>query len=597
MTISMLLVLGILLAAVVVFVTGWLRADLVALLVLLSLGLSGVLTPQETLGSFGRSAVVIICAAFVLTGALDHTGVSQALGGLLLRVVGEREWRLVAATSTTAALLSLVMNNIAAGAVLMPAVVTACRRLRISPARVLLPMAIATQLGGMATLLTTSNIVAASVLRDQGVASFGLLDFLPVGGPVALAGLAYLVLIGRRLLPEHSPVEAALQPRRSLTELYDLQRDLQPVLVTPASPLVGLSLVASNLGARYGYRVVALDRPGARVTRAPLPDMVVQAHDHLILQGPPLRADLAQSLGLAPSNPIDVPLAGEATGLFEAVVAPRSGLAGKTLRATMFREKYGFSVLAIWRAGTPMRAGLADQSLQFGDALLLQGPRARLSLLGADNDLIVLAEGEGPPLRTRRRPLALAILAVTLVVAATGLVPIAETLLVGALMCVVTGCLSMDEAYASIEWRAVFLVGGMLPMGVALTKTGAAALMGHWLIATMGGYGPLGLLAGLFVFTVVLTQIIPGGSATPLVVAPIAFSAAQVAGVDPRAFVMAVALATSTSILTPFAHPVNVLVMGPGGYQLRDYLRVGLPLVLLMFVLVMLLLPQVWPVS
>jgi di/tricarboxylate transporter len=279
----------------------------------------------------------------------------------------------------------------------------------------------------------------------------------------------------------------------------------------------------------------------------------------------------------------------------EAVLSPRSDLIGRTLGETRFRDRYGMAVLAIWRAGHSLRAGLTDLSLQLGDGLLLQGDRSRLPVLRAESDLIVLdrAMDEPPPSRRRSR-IALAVMILTLAIAATNVFGVGEVMLGGALVMILTGALSMDDAYQAVEWRSVFLVAGMLPLGTAMTKTGAADLITHGVLAVLGGAGPVAILAGLVALAVLLTQAM-NGAAVAAVMAPIAIQTAQRIGVDPRAMAMGVALATSIAFLTPLGSPVNILVMGPGGYRFRDYFRVGLPLTLLLFALIVGLLPLVWP--
>jgi di/tricarboxylate transporter len=592
-------VLAVLCLATALFISNRLRADVVALLVLVTLGASGVITQADAFSGFSSSSVITILAAFVITGAINQTGLGQRLGIFLLRLAGQSPHRLLVLLTFSAGLLSLFMNNIAAAAVLMPVAMTAARHIKVSPTRLLLPMAFATQLGGMATLLTTSNVVAASILRNQGLPSFGLLSFLPVGGPIALLGLGVLVVSTRFLLPassENAPSLAIEEARAPLTDLYDLQRGMGMALVLPNSPLAGRSLAASGLGQNPGLTVVAIVRSSGQVVRIPKPDENLRADDRLLFT-PPRSEEALNALGLEiqPADGWNEYLVGPRTRLVEVVVAPRSTLEGKTLRQIQFRSRYNMNVLAIWQNGYPVRDKLEDLPLHNGDALLLQGRREPIRLLAGGSDLIVLSE-ESLQTQYRGKELrAVIIIVATLVAAATSWLPVAETLFLGGLMLIVFGCLSIEEAYAAIEWRSVVLVGGMLPMGTALTKTGAADMIAKYLSTALDAFGPLALLAGFFLVTAVLTQFIPGGSATPLVIVPIAITAAQQIGADPRAFAMAVALATSTSLLTPMAHPVNALVMGPGGYRPRDYLRLGLPLVLLTFALTLWLLPYLYP--
>ena len=283
----------------------------------------------------------------------------------------------------------------------------------------------------------------------------------------------------------------------------------------------------------------------------------------------------------------------------EAVLAPRSTLLGHTLRTARFREKYGMNVLGIWRAGRPIRTNLGDLPLAFGDALLLQGPRNQMALLRTEPDLILLNAGEvePPPVTSRsKRWLAPAIMLAAVILAAFNTPLVGEIMLGAALLTVLTGILTMDQAYGAIEWRSVFLVAGMLPLGLAMTNSGAAALLSDKLITFLSPAGPLALLAGLLVLTILLTQAMHG-AAVATVVAPIAIQTAQQTGLDPRALAMGVALASSMAFLTPLGHPVNVLVMGPGGYRIRDYLKVGWLLTLLIFGVIMVFLPIFWPLT
>jgi di/tricarboxylate transporter len=595
------LVLAVLILATILFISNRLRADVVALIVLVTLGASGLITQADAFSGFSSSSVITILAAFVITGAINQTGLGRRLGTFLIRLADHSPRRLLVVLTFSAGFLSFFMNNIAAAAVLMPVAMSAARQIRVSPTRILLPLAFATQLGGMATLLTTSNVVVSSILRNQGLPSFGLLSFLPVGGPIALVGLIVLVLTTPYLLPATSdnvPSMDSEAARASLAEVYDIQRGMGVALVMTTSPLAGRLLGASGLGQKPGLTVVAIVRSSGQVVRIPKPDEELRADDRLLFT-PPHSEEVLSALGLEmqPADGWNEWLVGPRTRLVEVVVAPRSTLEGKTLRQIQFRSRYQMNVLAVWQKGRPVRERLEDLPLQVGDALLLQGRREPIRLLAGGADLIVLSEDNLQPQRRGKEGRALIIILATLAAAATGWLPVAETLFAGGLLLILTGCLSIEEAYAAVEWRSVVLVGGMLSMGLALTKTGAADVIAKFLSTSLDAFGPWVLLAGFFLVTAILTQFIPGGSATPLVIAPIAITAAQQMGADPRAFAMAVALATSTSFLTPMAHPVNALVMGPGGYRPRDYLRLGLPLALLTFAMTLWLVPYLYPLG
>ncbi|MGB9723521.1 MAG: SLC13 family permease [Chloroflexia bacterium] len=595
---NLLLTLGILVVAVALLLSDRLRPDLVALLVVVALGLCGVLTPQEAFSGFSRSAVVTILAIFILTEGLRRSGVTERVGSFLLRLGGKQESRLVAVVMVAGAFFSLFMNNIAAASVLLPAVTGAARKARLSLSRLLLPLALGTILGGMATLLTTTNIIVSSLLQEQGLAGYGLLDFAPVGLPIVAVGIAYMVLWGRRRLPE-----ALLQEREGpssrpsdLVEVYRLGERLFRARIPAGSYLVGRPLVQSTFRERYGLTVVALEREG-RVLLSPSPDTRFQEGDIVLLEGRLeefRRRDVPPYLEILPPRPwCEQDLESPEVAVVEAVLAPRSTLIGQTLRSAHFREKYGLNVLGIWRAGRPIRTALSDLPLQFGDAMLLQGPRRNLPLLRGEPDLILLGEEEeaAPP---RRGWMAPATMAATLVLVALFPSLMGELMLGGALLMVLSGALTMDQAYRAVEWKSLFLIAGMLPLGTAMAKTGAAALLAGHIVSLLGPAGPWPLLAGFFLLAMLLTQVMHG-AAVAGVVAPMAVQAALAGGINPRSLAMAVALATSMAFLTPLGHPVNVLVMGPAGYRFRDYLRVGLPLTLLLSALILLLLPVLWP--
>src|SRR5579859_6477347 len=593
------LLLLIIVASVILFLSEKLRPDLIALLVVVALGVSGLLSSRDTFSGFSNPSVILIIAVFILTGGLFRTGVSAVIGRWLIRAAGDHENRLIALVVLAAAGLSLFMNNIASAAVIMPAVMDATRRTKISPSKILLPMAMATQLSGMATLFTTSNIVASGVLVSLGLKGFGLFDFLTVGGPAALAGLAYLIVFSRRLLPDREPTvrQQEEQAHQELAKLYRLDERLLAAQVRPTSPLVWRSLAQSGLRQLLGASVVGIQRQN-KTLFSPVADERLRPNDILLLESRPVPPDALAELGLlvSPVEDWGERLTSDKYELVEVLVGPRSRYLGRSLKEIQFQTKFGMAVVALLQGERVYRAAAAGVTLRGGEALLLHGSKERLNILRNEPDWIVLSVEHNETLRLRKMGLALLIMLATLVGAAIGPLPVAEVFFIGALAMVLTGCLTMAEAYQAIEWRSVFLVAGMLPVGVALSKTGTAHLLGGAIIAATGNLGPLATIAGLFLVTMALNQFIPGGSAVPAVLAPIAISAAQGLGADPRAFALVVAVATGTSLLTPFAHPVNVLVMGPGGYSSRDYLRLGWPLIVITFVVVLVTVHLFWHV-
>lgn len=595
--IVMLALMGI---AMIAFVSQVLRADLVALLLLIALAVTQLLTPQDTFSGFGRSAVITVMSLFILTSALHHTGATRQLGAGLLRLAGGGVMRLVLLVMVTAAILSLFMNNIAAGAVLLPIVMGLTAQSKISPSKLLIPLAFGTILGGMATLFTTSNILVSTALRDSGLAGFGVLDFAPVGGMVALAGTAFMVLVGWRLLPDRSPLENASQVRvlrRELSELYQLKERLWELRVDPDSPFAKKTLAESCIGENLGLSVMAVVHHN-HVNLAPKPDQVLLPQDILLVAGREERVmDLADcGFALLADAVWQGGLSSDKIGMFEVAIAPRSSVVGRTLKQLHFREKYGLWVVSLWREGRPYRTDVGNMPLRFGDSLLIHGELDKARMLQAEPDYLVLLPEGYQALRPAKAPLAVAIMVAAVLVAAIGWLPVAEAMLAGALLAVITGCLTMDEAYQAIEWRVIFLIAAMLPVGLAMTNTGTAALLGQLVMQSLGGYGPWVTLAGFFVLTVALTQVM-SSQATAVVLSPIALAAANAMSVNPYTFAMAVAMGCSTAFLTPLGHPVNMLVMGPGGYTFRDFIKVGLPLTLVTFAAAMIALPIFWPLA
>ena len=591
----------ILIVALILFLTDKLPADLVSLLVLVSLGISGVLTPQEAFSGFSRSAVITIMAIFILAEAIQRTGVADQVGNILLKVGGKNELRLVVVVMTAGAFLSLFMNNIAAAAVLLPAASGAAKKADINISRLLMPLAFGTILGGMATLLTTSNIVINSILHDNNIEGFGLTDYAPIGIPLIIAGILYVALIGRKLLPGESPIERTQAPNKEghadLIAAYHLGKNLFRARVPENSFLVGKPLAQSTLREDFGVSVVAIERKSKKLF-ALSPDTKIKDGDTLVLEGDEndfRQRDVKPYLEFLPTLAwSESDLESRAIEIVEAMLAPRSRLIGETLRSAHFREKYGMTVLAIWRADQEIVSDLADLPLAFGDALLLQGTREKLSLLADDREIILLASKEETEITVPEKGRAALMIFVATIVTAVFLPDLTGAVMLGgALAMMLTRILTTDQAYSSIGWNSVFLVAGMLPMGIALTKTNAAGLMANGIVGVLGGYGALALLAGVFAVTVILTQAL-NGAVVAAVIAPVAIRVAQDANINPRSLAMGVALAASMAFVTPLGHAVNALVMGPGGYNFRDYIKVGLPLSLILFVVVMIFLPLYW---
>lgn len=600
---DLIITLVILISAILLFLSERLSIDLVALLVLVALGFSRVLSPEEVFSGLSDPAVITIIAIFVLAHGLEVTGIADRMGEMVARLAGRSEARLIAVLMGTAAFMSLFMNNIAVASTLLPATSTIARRSGIKISRLLIPLAFGSLLGGSATLFTTTNIVVSGILKENGYQGFGVLDFLPVGIPIVIVGILYMVLIGRRMLPIESSSERGeilRQAEIDLLRTYNLNERLFRARIPAGSILIDHSLAESNLRDKYRLNVVEVERNHDKIL-APLPDFIFQQGDVLLVEGRIdefLKLDEEPYLEIQPMKPIrEDDLETPNIILTEVVLSPRSQLIGHTLKETHFREKYGMSVLAVWNGERVIRTGLTDLKLSFGDALLLQGPRDRLPVLRSSSDMIVLSEEDKALMKdTSKGALAISIFGLTIAAAALGPFSVGEVMLAGALIMVLLKLVSLEDAYRVIEWRIVFLIAGLLPLGMAMTKTGATTLFAKTLIDSVGKFGPYVLLLALLALTVLLSQGMKG-AAVSAVIAPIAIQAAQQTGLDPRSLAMAVALATSMAFITPLGHPVNILMMGPGGYRFRDFFKVGLPLTILLFIVVLAILPLFWPLS
>jgi len=622
MTPDMWITLAVLVVAILLFVTEWLRVDLVALGVVVVLMLTGVLSVGEALAGFSSTAVVTIAALFVVGGAVFYTGLARLMGERILQVAGRSEARLIPVIMIAVALLSSVMSDTGVVAVMLPAIVSLAASARISPSRLLIPVAFGALLGGASTLIgTPPNIIVTDLLRDAGYQPFGFFSFTPMGAVLIALGVLFMATLGRRLLPDHQPRRAVQQVEapRELIELYRLPDNLFRLRVRAGSPLVGQSIVEAGVGARFEISVLEVERPSQPQTVARLGEqrLVVQSDapqhlrpaasvtllpdDVLTVKGeaPVVSAAAAYwNLAIQPVSPTETDLlVSEEVGIAEVILPPRSSLIGRTLPGLRFGSRYHLTVLDIRRPGVEGSLSLKETVLGFGDTLLVQGEwKDILALRSMRRDFIVTGEPEaaaGAPYR-HRAPVALAILLGMLVLIVTNLVSVAGAAMLAALLMVLTGCLSMDEAYESVDWKSIVLVAGMLPMATALEKVGLVNLAATAFTATLGGLGPRAVMAGLFLVTSIFTQVL-SNTATTVLIAPIALATAERLGVGPYAFLLAVAIAASMAFATPVASPVNTLVMGAGGYRFKDYSRVGIPLIIIALLVIVLVLPLFWP--
>lgn len=784
MTLQIGLVLAILVMSLVLFVSEKLRMDLIALMVLGMLVVTGLVTPPEAVAGFSNAAVIAVWAMFILSDGLTRTGIANVIGHNVMRLAGRNETRMIVVIMLTAGSLSAFMNNIGVAALMLPVVIDIARRTRIPASRLLMPLAYGSLLGGLTTMIgTPPNLLISGSLEAAGETSFALFDFTPIGGGVLVVGTVFIALFGRHLLPRKKP-EDDIQRRsqRNLRTQYGLQARAFEMSVPADSILVGKTLAQSRIGVATGLIVLALER-GRTTEVMPSRQTVLQGNDKLLIQGRldrfhefqrwselviereapvlqglmaghvklievtvvensnlvaellhhsafretyganvlairrdklvrrvnlsnvPLRrgdvlllqanADTVDDLERSPEFadfrdvteeelsevyrlqerifvvrvPRETQLAGdtlmrnrlgdafdfrllalfregelvimpepdqslkggdllliqgreedldvlrglqelevqrgapnlntlesERLSLLEATLDPRSSLAGQPVPDVEFRDKYGLELVAVWRNGEAIRTNLDQIVLQLGDALLLLGPRQRLVALERDPDFLILTPVTQRPVDTAKAPLAGGIMLAVVFSVLIGWLPIYIAAVIGATLMVLTNCLTMEDAYRAIDWRAIFLIAGMLPLGTAMQQTGAAQFLAEQTMALLGPLGPWWVIGGLYLITAAGTMIIPT-AALVVLMSPIVLSASGDLGVAPHTAMMAVAMAASASFTSPISHPANILVMGPGGYRFADYLKVGLPLTAVVFVSVMLMLPLFWPLA
>lgn len=579
-------------------ISGRLRPDLAALLVLIALGVTRVISSQEAFSGFSNSAVITIIGLSVITAALEQTGAVRWVAHHLAGLSGKSETRMIALFMIAGALLSLVMNNIAAGAVLLPAAVQVARQAQIPASKILMPLSFGTLLGGMATLFTTANIILSGNLIAQGQRGLTMADFLVSGGPMVITGLLYMLFIGRKLLPtrETTGLTAVGAGAVDLRSLYQLDQRLWEVRLPPDAQIVGNTLAEANISALTGTTVLAIWR-GHTAIFHPTPTEQLRGEDILLVLGREDRVTQLEQFGCiigrnsTPGHRLNLPIE-----LAEVIVGPRASFTGQTLQQLRFRTKFGLTVVSLWREGRSYRTNVGTIPLAAGDALLITGPLDRIQQLAEEPGFIVLHTQPAEQLVGRQAVIAGVITLVVLLAATTGWIATGEAMLAGAAALIISGCITMDDAYRAIEWRVITMIAGLLPIGIALTETGLGAKIGTLLTSKLVVYGPMALLTGLFLTTVLMTQLV-GGQVTPLIIGPIAISAALNAHVNPQAIAVAVAIGCSTAFLTPIAHPVNSLMMGPGNYRFGDFLRVGLGLTVMCLLTLLIVMPTVWNLS
>ncbi len=608
MTFSQVFVLFVLAIPLTLVFLNRLREDVAALLMAASLGLAQVLglpvlgpagQPEaagKALTGFGTPEVIALLALFILTACLDKYGVTRWIAGKLLSIGGHSERRLIGLFAFTAALLSLFMNTLAAGALLLPSALSASRRTGIKPSKLLIPVAYGTMLGGAATYLTTANIVVSGLLRlaEPPQQPLTILDFIPTGGVVAIAGLLFLTFFGKRLLPDREPPLIRMNPSSDeLTKTFQLVDRMWEAKVTPECKIINKRLNQTRIGEDLGMAVLGIQR-GNQILPANAAMYKVQEGDVLVIIGREERAQQLEQAGLhvyRSAQPIA--LLPRDTVFVEVILPPRSNVEGKTLRELEFRTRYGFSAIALWRDQRSYRTDVAAIQLHSGDALLLMGPPEKLPDLRNQHDFVVVeAVSNDQELDVPKVRLVLAIAAGALIALFAGM-PIEIAMLTAAVLILLTGLMKPDEAYQAVKWRAIFLIAGTISISYAMVQTDLAQLFGGAVVHLVAPLGGMGLVIGAYLLSAALTQVM-GGQISPLVVAPITISAAIQLGVNPQAVALVTAISGSISFLTPLSHPVNIIMIAPANYTFRDFIKSGWALTIVCFIALMIAVRLFW---
>ena len=590
MRFEIIFVFAVLFLAVFLFITEKLRVDLVALLVMVLLLISGIVSPSEGLAGFSNTATVTVAGMFVLSAGLSKTGAVSFLGTFVSKLFKNSFWTAMVVVMILVGLLSAFINNTPVIAIFLPILLGAAKDNNISPSKMLMPISFASMFGGVCTLIGTStNILVSSIAEKKGLRPFSMFEFAPLGLIMSAFGLAYMLLIGIRLIPERLV-------KGELTDTFRLTEYLTEIVLLPSATSVNHRIKDAPLVHEMDIDILEIQRDDGKIHQ-PTGDEVLQAYDVLLV-----RCNLEEIRSLQDRQGIslkpqakwgDESLTSEDYLLIEAVVSSNSALIGSTLKQANFREKYAATVLAIRHRGRLLREKLSETRIFAGDLLLIEIHRDRVNGFKHLQDFIVTSESE--TVEFRRNKVAIAVLVVAGVVLAASLqiVPIVVATIAGSVVLILFRCVTLDEAYHAIDWKIIFLLAGVLSLGVALENSGAAGMVSSRIISTLGTFGLIALVSAFYLTTSIATEMM-SNNATAALIAPIAIATAASLGVNPQPFLVAVTFAASASFMTPIGYQTNAMIYGPGQYRFIDFAKVGIPLNIIFWLLATALIPMFW---
>ncbi len=590
------IVCAILVAAMYLFATEKLRVDLVALLIMTTLMLVGVVRPgflsiQDAISGFSNKATITIAAMFILTAGLVKTGSISVLSRRLIGLGGASERRVFLVLLVSAGVASAFINNTAAVAVFIPIALSVSKQFRISPTRLLLPLSFISIVGGTCTLIGTStNILVSSMSADAGVGEFKMFEMTKLGLVFFGVGLVYLLVFARRILPDRAGAA-------DLTSRYKVGEFFTMVVVDKKSSLVLRTPAESRINQRYDVTILEIIRGDERLWTG-IRDVKLQEGDELLVRGSIENIlEMSHVEGLTIRSQLkyaDPELTRDDVMLAEAIIAPSAALIGRSLKDVDFRHQHGVFALAIRKHGETIRERIGHVRLAAGDTLLIQGRRDFVSKLAEDPSFLMLQEVPIQQVRRQKGPIALAIVALAIGLAAFEVLPILVSAIVGCMAMILAGCLKPQEAYESIDWFVIFLLAGVIPLGHAMENTGTAAFIANGILQLTDNLGDTAIIAVFYLLSTVFASIMSHNAAAILLV-PIGVASAHELGLDPFPILMAITFAASSAMSTPFGYHTNLMVYGPGNYRFADFLKVGIPLNLIFWVLSSLLIPVIWP--
>lgn len=590
MNFEILFVFAVLILAVVLFVTEKLSVDLVALVVMALLMVSGIITAGEGLAGFSNTATITVASMFILSAGLFKTGAVNFLGTFVNRIFRQNFYVAMLIVMILVGFLSAFINNTPVIAIFLPIILGVARETRISASKMLMPISFASMFGGVCTLIGTStNILVSSIAEKNNLPAFTMFEFAPLGLILFFVGTFYMLVFGVRLIPER-------RGEGDLTETFSLNEYITEIILLPDAASSGHKIKNAPLVKDLEIAILEIRR-GDEIIHQPTGEVVLLENDVLRV-----RCDLEKIRTLQEREGValkpqakwgDTSLSNEEFKLIEIVIAPNSYLIGKTLQQIAFREKFGATVLAIRHHGQLLREKISDTPLSSGDVLLIEAKKERLNTLKQGKEFFIISEMETSAFRPNKIVFALLIVAGVVLSASIGLVPIVISAVVGAILLILLGCITPEEAYEAIDWKIIFLLAGILSLGVALEKSGAAAIISSQIVSSIGTFGLVALVSAFYLLTSLLTETM-SNNATAALLAPIAIATAVTLDVNPQPFLMAITFAASSSFITPVGYQTNTMIYGPGQYKFLDFVKVGTPLNIIFWILATILIPIFW---